>query len=445
MTQSVTPNAKELIERFENGTAGVGVIGMGYVGLPLAMLMVKAGYRTLGFDVDWEKVDRLNRGESYIHHFPAERIQEARKDGKFQATTDYARLKEVDAIIICVPTPLNEYREPDLSYVEATGQSVGEHLRRGQIVILESTTYPGTTEELLLARLSESGLRVGQDFFLVYSPEREDPGNAHYNTRTIPKVLGGITRQCLAVGEAFYGRVFEKIVPVSSTAAAEMTKLLENIYRAVNIALVNELKILADRMGLDIWEVIEAASSKPFGYHAFYPGPGWGGHCIPIDPFYLTWKARQFGFATRFIELAGEVNTGMPRFVVGKIVKALALRGISIAGAQILVLGMAYKRDVDDPRESPAIKVVELLREWHIDVSYHDPYIPHFPTGRHGDLGLSSVPLTPERLAEADAVLILTDHSCIDYQEVVRHAKLVIDTRNATRSVTEARERIIRA
>ncbi|HPO09243.1 MAG TPA: nucleotide sugar dehydrogenase, partial [bacterium] len=353
MTQSLTPNAKELIERFENATAQVGIIGLGYVGLPLAMLMVKAGYRTLGFDVDWEKVDRLNRGESYIHHFPAGRIQEARKDGKFEATTEYARLKDVDAIIICVPTPLNEYREPDLSYVEVTGQSVGEHLRRGQIVILESTTYPGTTEEVLLPRLSESGLRVGQDFFLVYSPEREDPGNAHFSTRTIPKVLGGITRQCLAVGETFYGRVFEKIVPVSGTAAAEMTKLLENIYRAVNIALVNELKILTDRMGLDIWEIIEAASSKPFGYHAFYPGPGWGGHCIPIDPFYLTWKARQFGFATRFIELAGEVNTGMPRFVVGKIVKTLALRGIPIAGARILVLGMAYKRDVDDPRESP--------------------------------------------------------------------------------------------
>lgn len=442
---SIPPTAKELIEKLKNQTATVGVIGLGYVGLPLVMEMVHVGYRTIGFDVDESKVEMLNRRESYIGHIPAESIAEIHSQGLFQATTDYGRLSEVDAIIICVPTPLNEFREPDLSYVRATGEAIGRHLRQGQIVILESTTYPGTTEEVLLQHVSSTGLQVGKDFFLVYSPEREDPGNPRYTTKTIPKVLGGITPACRVVGVAFYERVFKRVVPVSSTAAAEMTKLLENIYRSVNIALVNELKILTDRMGLNIWEIIEAASTKPFGYHPFYPGPGWGGHCIPIDPFYLTWKARQYEFPTRFIELAGEINTNMPRFVVEKIIEILAARGVPIGGARVLVLGMAYKRDVDDPRESPAIKVVELMRRWNMEVSYHDPYIPRFPAGRHGDLGLSSVDLTPESLQEADAVLILTDHSCIDYQEVVKHAKVVIDTRNATKGVTEGREKIVRA
>ena len=442
---SMRSTAEELIEKFKNHTATVGVIGLGYVGLPLAMEMVGAGYRAIGFDVDEAKVNRLNRGQSYIGHIPPDRIAEMYKQGRFQATTDFAQLTEVDAIIICVPTPLSEFREPDLSYVRATGQSVGEHLRLGQMVILESTTYPGTTEEILLPVLNAGGLQVGKDFFLVFSPEREDPGNPRYTTKTIPKVLGGVTPTCLVVGLAFYEEVFDRVVAVSSTGAAEMTKLLENVYRAVNIALVNELKILTDRMGLNIWEIIEAASSKPFGFQPFYPGPGWGGHCIPIDPFYLTWKARQYEFPTRFIELAGEINTNMPRFVVEKIIETLAWRGLPICGARILVLGMAYKRDVDDPRESPAIKVVELLRSWNMQVSYHDPYIPLFPAGRHGDLGLSSIELTPEALREADAVLVLTDHSCIDYQEVVRHAKVVVDTRNATKNVTEGREKIVRA
>ncbi|MFH1740076.1 MAG: nucleotide sugar dehydrogenase, partial [bacterium] len=419
MTHALSSNAKDLIDRFTNRTAAVGVIGLGYVGLPLVMEMVETGYKTIGFDVDESKVDQLNRGQSYIGHIPADRVIEIRRDGRFEATTDYGRLADVDAIVICVPTPLNESREPDLSYVCATGEAIGRHLRKGQIVILESTTYPGTTEDVLLPLVAREGFQVGQDFYLVYSPEREDPGNPDYTTRTIPKVLGGVTPTCRAVGEAFYSQVFERVVTVSSAAAAEMSKLLENIYRAVNIALVNELKILGDRMGFNIWEVIEAASTKPFGYHPFYPGPGWGGHCIPIDPFYLTWKARQYGFATRFIELAGEINTDMPRFVVEKIIKTLADRGVPIGGARVLVLGMAYKRDVDDPRESPAIKVVELMREWNMEVSYHDPYIPHFPAGRHGDLGLSSVELTPQTLTDADAVLVLTDHSCIDYQEVV--------------------------
>ncbi len=442
---SVSPAAEGLIARFKDHSAVVGVIGLGYVGLPLVMEMVRSGYRAVGFDVDRAKVDRLNKGESYIGHIPSEKIAEIRGQGCFEATTDYGKLAKVDAIIICVPTPLDEYREPDLSYVRSTGEAIGRYAHQGQIIILESTTYPGTTEEVLLPYISREGFEVGKDFFLIYSPEREDPGNPKYNTRTIPKVIGGLTPTCTIVGETFYRRVFDRVVTVSSTGAAEMTKLLENIYRAVNIALVNELKMLTDRMGLDIWEVIDAASTKPFGFKAFYPGPGWGGHCIPIDPFYLTWKAREYDFATRFIELAGEININMPRFVIEKILQTLTARGTAIAGARILVLGMAYKKDVDDPRESPAIKVVELMRRWKMDVSYHDPYVPRFPPGRHGDLGLSSIELTPETLAVADAVLILTDHSCIDYSEVVRHAKVVIDTRNATKNVIEGREKIVRA
>lgn len=442
---SVSPPAEQLIARFNDHSAVVGVIGLGYVGLPLVMEMVRTGYRTVGFDVDAGKVDCVNQGKSYIGHISSEKIAEIRKQGRFEATTDYSRISEVDAIIICVPTPLDEYREPDLSYVKATGEAIGRYLRQGQVIILESTTYPGTTEEVLLPAVQREGLDAGRDFFMVYSPEREDPGNPKFNTRTIPKVLGGLTPTCRIVGETFYREVFNQVVTVSSTGAAEMTKLLENIYRAVNIALVNELKMLTDRMDLDIWEVIDAAATKPFGFKAFYPGPGWGGHCIPIDPFYLTWKAREYEFATRFIELAGEININMPRFVVEKIIQTLSARGVAIAGARVLVLGMAYKKDVDDPRESPAIKVVELMRWWKMDVSYHDPYVPRFPPGRHGDLGLSSADLTPETLAAADAVLILTDHSCIDYQEVVRRAKVVIDTRNATKNVTEGREKIVRA
>ena len=436
---------EQLIQRFENGAAVLGVIGLGYVGLPIVLETTRSGFRTLGFDIDSNKVDQLRQGRSYIHHIPSSLIQELQAGGLFEATTEYSRLKEADALIICVPTPLNEFREPDLSAVDATADAITRHLRSGQLIVLESTTYPGTTEERIRPRLESTGLRVGQDVFLAFSPEREDPGRKDFTTRTIPKVFGGSTPACLEVGMALYCRLFDRLVSVSSTQAAEMTKLLENIFRAVNIALVNELKMLCDRMGMDIWEIIDAASSKPFGYQPFYPGPGLGGHCIPIDPFYLTWKAREFDFSTRFIELAGEINTNMPRFVVMKLVQTLAERGKAVRGAKILVLGVAYKRDVDDVRESPALKVVELMREWGMEVRYHDPFIPVYPKSRHGNLGLSSIPLTEENLRDHDSVLILTDHTRIDYSWVVEHSSLVVDTRNATKNVKDHRDRIVKA
>lgn len=435
-----------VIEKFQKKDATVGVIGLGYVGLPLILEIDASGFRTLGFDVDEIKVARLNTGKSYIHHIPSNRIADLRKGNKFEATTDYDRLVECDGIIICVPTPLNEHREPDLTYVEQSAKEIAKRLRSGQLVILESTTFPGTTAEHVLPPLAECGLQVGKDFFLVYSPEREDPGNAKFTTRTIPKVMGGTTPDCLLVGRSLYDYIFDTIVPVSSTGAAEMTKLLENIYRAVNIALVNELKMLTTRMGLDIWEIIEASATKPFGFQPFYPGPGLGGHCIPIDPFYLTWKAREFDFSTRFIELAGEINTGMPRFVIERLVEGLSRNGKACRGARVLVLGVAYKKDVDDVRESPALKVVDLLLHWGCEVTYHDPYIPEYPKTRHGDLGPArSVDLTEKAVTEADAVLILTNHSCIDYQWVVDHAKLVIDSRYATKYVQQGREKIVKA
>ncbi len=440
------PEVDAAIQKINNKQATVGVIGLGYVGLPLVLEIDKAGFYTIGFDVDSKKVDRLNAGESYIHHIPSEKIAGLVKGGKFEATTDYNRLAETDAIIICVPTPLNEHREPDLRYVESTAVEIGKRLRPGQLIILESTTFPGTTMEHVLPPLTERNMELGKDFFLVYSPEREDPGNPKYTTRTIPKVMGGATPYCLEVGHALYNYVFDQIVEVSSTGAAEMTKLLENIYRAVNIALVNELKILTDRMDLDIWEIIEASATKPFGFQPFYPGPGLGGHCIPIDPFYLTWKAREYDFATRFIELAGDINIGMPRFVVQKVVEALAKAGKPTKGAKVLVLGVAYKKDVDDVRESPALKVVESLLPWGCEVSYHDPYIPVYPKTRHGDLGSAkSVDLNESVLTDNDVVLILTDHSCIDYQWVVDNAKLVVDSRNATKNVANNRDRIVKA
>ena len=429
----------DLMGKIKEKKALVGVIGLGYVGLPLVLRFTEVGFRVLGFDTDPQKVERLNRGESYIKYIPSSRLAELVKPGNgrpFEATGDMGRLGEPDVLIICVPTPLTRKREPDLRYVEDTARLIAVTLRPGQLVSLESTTYPGTTRELMLPILEKKGLEAGKDFFLVFSPEREDPGNAHYEVRTIPKVVGGITPACLERGVALYGQVVEKVVPVSSTQAAELSKLLENIYRAVNIALVNELKMLCLRMGLDIFEVIEASKTKPFGFQAFYPGPGLGGHCIPIDPFYLTWKAREYDFSTRFIELAGEINTAMPYFVVQRLAQALGHQGKPLQGAKILLLGLAYKRDVDDPRESPALKIMQLLKGDGAEVSYNDPFIPQYQGGRHyPGLVITSVPLTDQILADADCVLLVTDHSSYDYDRIAARAKLVVDTRNAFKGV----------
>jgi len=422
-----------------------GVIGLGYVGLPLAMEFVGAEYRTLGFDVDPKKIKKLKSGRSYIHHIPNANVKRMVDAGLFDCTDDFKRLKEADVISICVPTPLNKYREPDLSYVEQTVRAIAENLRKGQVIILESTTYPGTTDELVLPILESTGMRVGRDFFLGFSPEREDPGNRQFTTRTIPKVLGGITPKCTRLITDFYGEVFAKVIPVSGTRVAEFSKLLENIFRSVNIALVNEMKVVCHQMDIDIFEVIEAAKSKPFGFMPFYPGPGLGGHCIPIDPFYLTWKAREYDQSTRFIELAGEINTRMPHYVVERTVEAISDWGRKIKGAKVLVLGVAYKSDIDDVRESPALKVVRLLRQRGMKVCYHDPYVPVYPSGRKGDLGLSSTPLTARLLKSVDAVLILTAHSCIDYQWVVDQASLVIDARNATGSIRRGARKVVKA
>jgi UDP-N-acetyl-D-glucosamine dehydrogenase len=428
----------ELMDKINKKQALVGIIGLGYVGLPLVLHFCEAGFSVLGFDTDSRKVEMLNRGESYIKHIPAARLAELVQPGpdgpRFAATHDLGRLGEPDALLICVPTPLTPAREPDLRFVENTSRLIARTLRPGQLVSLESTTYPGTTAELVLPILAES-FRVGQDFFLVFSPEREDPGNPHFNVRTIPKVVGGITPACLEHGMALYRQVVDRVVPVSSTQAAEMSKLLENIYRAVNIALINELKMLCLRIGLDIFEIIEAAKTKPFGFQAFYPGPGLGGHCLPIDPFYLTWKARQYDFATRFIELAGEINTGMPYFVVERVAEVLNQQGKPLKGSQILVLGIAYKKDVDDNRESPGVKIIDILRRRGCRVDYHDPYILRCTGMRHyPDLDLQSVPLTADTLRQADLVLLVTDHSVFDYAWIASQARLIVDTRNAFRN-----------
>jgi len=425
----------ELLEKIKDKQALVGIIGLGYVGLPLVLRFTEMGFRVLGFDTDAQKVERLNRGESYIKYIPSSRLAELVKTGdgrRFEATGDMGRLGEPDVLIICVPTPLTRKREPDLQYVEGTARLIAATLRPGQIVSLESTTYPGTTEELMLPILQAAGGEVGKDFYLVFSPEREDPGNTQYEVKTIPKVVGGITPACLEHGVALYGQVVDRVIPVSSTQAAELSKLLENIYRAVNIALVNELKMLCLRLGVDIFEVIEASKTKPFGFQAFYPGPGLGGHCIPIDPFYLTWKAREYDFSTRFIELAGEINTNMPYFVVQRLAQALGRQGKALKGARILLLGLAYKKDVDDPRESPALKILDLLKEEGAEVSYNDPYIPQCRGGRHyPDLIMNSVPLTDQILKGADCVLLVTDHSVYDYAWIASQAPLIVDTRNA--------------
>ena len=417
-----------LIKKLDDRSAVIGIIGMGYVGLPLMLRFTDVGYRVLGIDIDPDKVAKLNRGESYIEHIPSARLDAARKKG-FRATADFAECREADALIICVPTPLDKYREPDLSFVIGTTESIVPHLRAGQIVSLESTTYPGTTDEELKPRIEARGLQVGRDVFLVFSPEREDPGNPSFDTRTIPKVCGGVTPACLEAGIALYRQAIDRVVSVSSTRAAEMTKLLENIHRAVNIGLVNEMKIIADRMGIDIHEVIRAAATKPFGFVPYWPGPGLGGHCIPIDPFYLTWKAREYGLNTRLIELAGEINRAMPEWVIAKLADALNDRGRALKGAKVLVLGIAYKKNVDDMRESPAVELMERLVKKGARVDYADPHVPVFPKMREHRFDLKSVALTPENLAAYDACLVATDHDAFDYPLIQKHAKLIVDSR----------------
>jgi UDP-N-acetyl-D-glucosamine dehydrogenase len=440
------PVKETLINGIQGRSARIGIIGLGYVGLPLVLRFGEEHFSVIGFDVDAEKVRKLNSGESYIRHIPSGRLHSLVMEKQFEATSDFRRLAEADCIIICVPTPLTAKKDPDLQYIEKTADAISKTLRKGQLVSLESTTYPGTTEEILLERFRSSGLEVGKDYFLVFSPEREDPGNAKFSTRTIPKVVGGTTPECLEAGKTLYSQVIDRVVTVSSTRAAELVKLLENIYRCVNIALVNELKLLTDRMGIDIWEVIDAASTKPFGYTPFYPGPGLGGHCIPIDPFYLSWKAKEYDFSTRFIQLAGEVNTSIPYYVVDRVAAALNDHSKSLRGSKVLVLGVAYKKDVDDVRESPAMEIMELLQHKGAALSYHDPYIPQLHKMRAYDFShMRSTELTEQALAEADLVLVATDHSNIDYQRVVDHARIVVDTRNATRGVTRGREKIYRA
>ncbi len=409
----------------------VGIVGLGYVGLPLMLSFAEAGLKVLGLDIDAKKIEALSEGRTYIAHIKSERIAKMKDSGLMSVSGDFARAAEADALIICVPTPLTTHREPDLSFVTGTVESLQPYLRPGQLLSLESTTYPGTTEEILRPPIEARGLKIGQDFFLVYSPEREDPANPSFDTKTIPKVLGGCTEICAKLGLALYGQIIQRMVKVSSTAAAEMTKLLENIYRAVNIGLVNELKMVADTMGLDIFEIINAAATKPFGFTAFYPGPGIGGHCIPIDPFYLTWKARAYGIHTRFIELAGEINQAMPLWVVNKIAEALNERALPLKGAKIMVLGVAYKKNVDDMRESPSVEVMELLARRGAIVSYSDPHVPVFPRLRRSHFELKSVELTPQSLAEPDAVVLLTDHASFDHELIAAHARLLVDTRGA--------------
>jgi UDP-N-acetyl-D-glucosamine dehydrogenase len=434
-----------LLERIHAREARVGVLGLGYVGLPLAITFAEAGFQVTGIDIDSRRVEQLQRGQSPMRHVPAGSVQRWIEERRLQPTSTFETVGKLDCILICVPTPLTSEREPDMSAVVAAGKAVAQHLRAGQLVVLESTTYPGTTDEVLRPLLEKDGLVAGRDFHLAFSPEREDPGNTSYGTRTIPKLVGGHTQGCLEVAQSLYSSALEKVVPVSSTRVAELAKLHENIFRCVNIALVNEMKVLCDRMGLDVWEVIQAASTKPFGFMPFVPGPGLGGHCIPIDPFYLTWKARQYEFHTKFIELAGEVNTQMPHYVVQRTMEGLNRERKTLNGARLLVLGVAYKRDVDDLRESPALRIISLLRERGARVDYHDPYVPAVERTHGFPYEMRSVPLEPQWIELYDAVLILTDHAGVDYAEVVAHAQLVVDTRNATGRLKRFREKIIRA
>ncbi|MFO0810563.1 MAG: nucleotide sugar dehydrogenase [Gemmataceae bacterium] len=437
--------AERLMGRIRAKTAKVGVVGLGYVGLPLAEAFAACGFPVTGFDIDDEKVTKLNRGESYIRHIPAPRVKELLKTERFTATSDPAIFRGLDVIVICVPTPLTEAREPDLSYIVATAKMLAKNVKAGQLVVLESTTYPGTTEELLQPILEQSGLTVGGDLFVAFSPEREDPGNAKFSTRNIPKVVGGINAASRELAAAFYASVVTEVVPVANTRVAEACKILENTYRAVNIALVNELKVVFDAMGIDVWDVIRAAKSKPFGFQAFYPGPGLGGHCIPIDPFYLTWAARRVGVNTKFIELAGEVNTQMPNYVLQRVAMALNDHGKPLKGSNVCVLGVAYKKDVDDPRESPAFTILEALEAKGAVVSYHDPFVPALPTMRHHTIRLTSQELTAEFLAAQDAVVIVTDHTDVDYRFVVENSRLVIDTRNACAGVESETCQVVKA
>ncbi len=435
----------DLQKKIEDKKAVVGVVGLGYVGLPLLIEFVSGGFKSIGYDIDDRKVSSLKKRKSYIRHITADRISLLVDSGRFDATTDFSRIPEADCIIIAVPTPLDKHQQPDLSFIEKTSEAVSKHLRKGQLVVLESSTWPGTTEEVMKPILERSGLVCGRDFWIAFSPEREDPNNPHYSTKTIPKVVGANDPTALACAKALYDAVIVQTVTVSSSQAAEATKLLENIFRSVNIALVNEMKVILDRMGIDVWEVIRAASTKPFGYMPFYPGPGLGGHCIPIDPFYLTWKAREFDMPTRFIELAGEINTNMPYWVVGRVGDALNTKKKSLNGSRVLILGAAYKKDIDDVRESPTLKLIEILEDRGAKVDYNDPYIPKMPHVRKYKYEMKSVPLTPANLRKYDVVLISTDHSCYDYAMIAKHAKLVVDTRNAVKAAGKNKEKIFRA
>ena len=438
--------AESVFERtlagIENRTATVGVIGLGYVGLPLVRIFLKAGFPVVGFDVDQRKVDALHAGKSYIRHIPESDVKAMLDTGRFRATADMSELANVQAAVVCVPTPLTVNREPDMTYVEGTTRAIAKSLRPGQLVVLESTTYPGTTRTVMLPILEATGLKAGKDFFLGYSPEREDPGNPNFSAANIPKVVGGLDEKSHRLAVALYTPLVPTVVQVSSPEVAEACKILENTYRCVNIALVNELKILFERMGIDVWEVIRAASTKPFGFQAFYPGPGLGGHCIPIDPFYLSWVARKFHFQTRFIELAGEVNTAMPEYVISRVMRALNEHGKSVKGSKILVLGLAYKKDVDDQRESPSFELIDHLQELGAEVSYNDPYIPKVKETRKMPLDLVSEELTPEFLRSRDCVLVSTDHTAYDWESIVRHSPLIVDARNATAKVKSGREKI---
>lgn len=436
--------AKVLREKIYNRSARVSVIGLGYVGLPLAVEQAKIGFPVVGIDLDFRKVKQISNGESYIRDVSGNDILKLVKNGKLKASNQFEHLKEADVIIICVPTPLKSMRVPDLSFVLSATREVAKHIKKGQLISLESTTFPGTTQEVILPILESTGLTAGSDFFLAFSPERVDPGNKYYTTKDISKVVGGITPLCREVAYAFYSQGLKQVVPVSSPATAEMTKIFENTYRSVNIALVNEFMILCDRMKIDIWEVVEAAATKPFGIQTFFPGPGVGGHCIPVDPLYLSWKAREYNFQTRFIDLAGEINNQVLEYVVQKLAAVLNRHKKCLNGSKILVLGVAYKKDVDDIRESPALKIIESFLKSQAQVVYHDPYVPGFRLSGESEIYLENSNLNEEELARADCVLILTDHTCIDYQWVVDHANLVLDARNATKNVQRGKEKIIK-
>jgi len=436
---------QSIVERLQKKTAVVGVLGLGYVGLPLVRAFSNGGLNCIGFDVDPMKVKKLLAGQSYIKHIPSSLVKELLAQNRFDATTDFSRLKECDALIICVPTPLTKNRDPDMKYVVMTAEAIAKELKKGQLVVLESTTYPGTTREVVLPVLVKSGMKVGKDFLLAYSPEREDPGRIDFDTVTIPKVVGGFDPASLEAAVALYGCAVKSVVPVESCEIAEASKILENCYRCINIAFINEMKIILDRMGIDVWKVIDAAKTKPFGFQAFYPGPGLGGHCIPIDPFYLSWKAKRYDVTARFIELAGELNVMMPYYVIGRVAEALNEKGKSLKGSKILVLGLAYKKDVDDLRESPSIILIEQLQHRGAKVDYNDPFIPTTHKQREHDLKMKSVPLTPANLKKYDVVLVSTDHSQYDHEMIVKHAKLVVDSRNATKNVVNGREKIWKA